>query len=250
MTNSTGLGVVIIGATSAIAMETAKLYAAEGTRLFLAARDAAKLVHVAQDLKVRGAGSVDTLALDLTDGSRHQELCDAATAALGRLDIVLVAHGILGNQAAAEADYEKGKEIFDVNFLSVVSLLTPISAVMEKQHSGTIAVISSVAGDRGRQSNYYYGSAKAAKSTFLSGLRNRMFKHGVRVLTIKPGFVDTPMTAEFPKGPLFVGPDVIARGIHRAIAKQKNVVYLPFFWWAIMAIIKAIPEPIFERLKL
>ena len=111
-------------------------------------------------------------------------------------------------------------------------------------------VISSVAGDRGRQSNYVYGSAKAAVTTFLQGLRNRLHPAGVQVLTVKPGFVDTPMTSAFPKGPLWASPEQIARGIHRAIQKRKDVVYLPGFWRLIMRVIREIPEAVFKRLSL
>ncbi|MDQ3267568.1 MAG: SDR family NAD(P)-dependent oxidoreductase, partial [Pseudomonadota bacterium] len=136
------------------------------------------------------------------------------------------------------------------NFLSVVSLLTLLANRFEEQGHGCLAVISSVAGDRGRQSNYFYGSAKGGLSVFLQGLRNRLASRGVQVLTIKPGFVDTPMTTGFKKGALWVGPNVIAAGIHRAIRRHSNEVYLPWFWWGIMTIIKAIPERIFKHLKL
>jgi short-subunit dehydrogenase len=156
----------------------------------------------------------------------------------------------LGDQKACEQDFSLAEKEIRTNFLSCVSLLTLISNEMEKEKAGTIAVISSVAGDRGRQSNYIYGSAKGALNLFLQGLRNRMYPLGVRVLTIKPGFVDTPMTAAFKKNILFAKPDQIARGIVKAIDRKKDVVYLPFFWWGIMAIIKAIPEWIFKRLKL
>ena len=132
----------------------------------------------------------------------------------------------------------------------MVSFLTPVANYFEKLQKGTIAVGSSVAGDRGRQSNYLYGTAKGAKTIFLQGLRNRLTKSGVQVLTIKPGFVDTPMTAHIEKGPLFVDPEVIAQGIMKAIKNKRDVVYLPFFWRWIMLIIKLIPEKIFKRLSL
>jgi len=136
------------------------------------------------------------------------------------------------------------------NFTTVVSLLTLLANLFERQGRGSIAVISSVAGDRGRQSNYVYGAAKGALTIYLQGLRNRLAKANVHVLTIKPGFVDTPMTRDFKKGLLWVGPDVIARGIVKAIDKRKDVAYLPFFWRYIMFIIKIIPERIFKRLSL
>jgi short-subunit dehydrogenase len=132
----------------------------------------------------------------------------------------------------------------------VIALATVLANRFEAQRSGSIAVISSVAGDRGRQSNYVYGAAKGAVTLLLQGLRNRLSKSGVQVLTIKPGFVDTPMTAEFKKGALWAKPDDIAHGIVSAIDRRRDVVYLPGFWRLIMLIIRHIPEPIFKRMSL
>jgi len=245
-----GKRILIIGATSAIAKETARIFAVRQAHLFLVGRDAAKLAVLAQDLQARGAASVGTLAVDLGDFSRHAEILDAAKTHLGAYDTVLMAHGVLGDQKAAEADYAVADEIFRVNFLSCVSLLTPIANEFEARRWGKIAVISSVAGDRGRQSNYVYGASKGALSVFLQGLRNRLAKAHVQVLTIKPGFVATPMTQHLNQGPLFVGPEVIAKGIVQALEKSKDVVYLPLFWLGIMTIVKAIPEFIFKKLKM
>ena len=136
------------------------------------------------------------------------------------------------------------------NALSVISLLTLLANHFEQQRHGCIAVISSVAGDRGRQSNYVYGTAKGALSIFLQGLRNRLHKSGVQVLTVKPGFVDTPMTASLPKGPLWATPEKVAEDIDKAIENKRNVLYTPSFWFLIMAIIKSVPESIFKRLSL
>lgn len=141
-------------------------------------------------------------------------------------------------------------EAIGVNFVSAASLLSHLANLMEKRRGGTIAVISSVAGDRGRQSNYVYGAAKAGLSAFASGLRNRLQKSGVSVVTIKPGFVDTPMTAHVKKGPLFATPEAVARGIVKAIDRRKDVVYVPGFWRPIMWLIRSIPERIFKRLSL
>ncbi len=242
--------VLIIGATSAIAGETARLYARRGGRLFLVGRDAERLAILADDLRVLGAADVACFACDLTDFDRHPELVAKAREALGRIDVALIAHGILGDQRAEEADFDQARANFTVNALSPISLLTRLAPVMREQGGGTLAAIASVAGDRGRQSNFVYGAAKGALAIYLQGLRNRLHADGVHVLTIKPGFVDTPMTRDFPKGPLWVGPEVIARGIVRAVERRRNVVYLPWFWRPIMAIIKAIPEPLFKRLKL
>jgi len=243
--------ILIVGATSAIAQETARLFAAEGNTLFLVARNANKLQAVADDLRVRGAAKVDTAVLDLNELSEHAALLQKATQSLDGLDIALIAHGTLGNQEASQADFNVARQELKTNFLSVVSLLTLIANQFEAQKSGVIAVISSVAGDRGRGSNYVYGTAKAGVSAFLQGLRNRLSKAGVSVITIKPGFVDTPMTAHIDKkGPLFVGPEVIAKGIYQAILNKKDVVYLPAFWFGIMSLIIHIPESIFKKLSL
>lgn len=242
--------ILILGATSAIAEQTARIYASRGDNLCLVARDEEKLRTVADDLKVRGAKKVTTLCFDLGHTHKHQELLEVAEKSMTKIDIVLVAYGTLGNQKKCEADFDETLQELQTNFLSVVSLLTLLANLFEQQKYGTIAVISSPAGDRGRQSNYIYGSAKGALSVFLQGLRNRLFKSTVHVLTIKPGFVDTPMTGGFKKGVLWVRPDVIAQGIVHAIDKQKDIVYLPFFWRYIMLIIKLIPERIFKKLSL
>jgi len=242
--------VLIIGATSAIAQATAKRFAEDGDQIFLAGRSPEKLDVLVADLRVRGADKVASMALDLNDFDQHANLIDMASEALGGLDTVLIAHGTLSDQKACEQDFQVALNEYHTNFLSAASLLTLLANRFEVQRYGCLAVISSVAGDRGRQSNYFYGSAKGGLSVFLQGLRNRLAPSGVHVLTIKPGFVDTPMTAEFKKGALWVGPDVIADGIHRAIRRRSDEVYLPWFWWGIMAVINAIPERIFKRLKL
>jgi short-subunit dehydrogenase len=242
--------VLVAGATSAIAQETAKLLAADRDRLFLVARDPARLAIVAQDLLVRGAERVETLVADLDDLARHGEIVDAAEAALDGLDTVLVAHGVLGDQAACQRDYRRTEAVLRTNFLSAVSLLTPIAERFESRKAGTIVAIGSVAGDRGRRSNYVYGAAKGALALFLQGLRSRLQPSGVRVITVKPGFVDTPMTAHLPKGFLFARPEVVARGIHRAIVRGRDVVYLPGFWRLIMTAIRLVPERWFKRLEI
>ena len=242
--------VLILGATSAIAEQVARRYAERGDQLMLVARDKDKLQRLVDDLKVRGADKLATRVQDLADTEQHLELLDDAQNQLGGLDIVLIAYGTLSDQKAGEADFAVTLQELQVNCLSVLSLLTRLANLFEAQQQGTIAVIASVAGDRGRQSNYIYGTAKGALSIFLQGLRSRMHKAGVQVLTIKPGFVDTPMTREFRKGSLWVQPGVIANGIVQAIDKKRDVVYLPFFWRYIMLVIKLIPEVIFKRISL
>lgn len=242
--------VLILGATSAIARATARIFAGRGNRLFLVARDAGKLEATAQDLRVYGAAGVDCAVADLGDVAGHEALLDEAAAALGGLEVVLIAYGTLPEQKELEGSYEATAKELHTNFLSVVSLLTVLANRLEAQKSGTIAVISSVAGDRGRSSNYVYGTAKGAVSIFLQGLRGRLHPAGVRVITIKPGFVDTPMTAGVKKNALFAAPEAVAKGIVSAIDRGREVVYLPSFWRGIMFLIRAVPEPLFKRLKL
>lgn len=240
----------MLGATSAIAEQTARIFAQRGDALFLVARNTERLSAVAADLKVRGASRVAVFCTNMKDTGEHQKILDAAIEELGGIDILLIAYGTLGDQNKGEEDFNAALSELQTNLLSVLALLTLFANYFEQRKSGCITAISSPAGDRGRQSNYIYGTAKAALSVFMQGLRNRLSKANVQVLTVKPGFVDTPMTTEFKKGLLWVKPEVIARGIVRAIDKQKDVVYLPFFWRYIMLIIKLIPERIFKKLSL
>ena len=244
------LKVMIVGATSAIAEATARHYAARGASLYLVARDAERLDVMTGDLKVRGAPQVHTALCDFGAPFDAVALVDTASAALDGVDVVLIAHGVLPDQAVCEQNITALRAAFEINTLSSLALLTALANRMQAQAHGSIAVIGSVAGDRGRQSNYVYGASKAALEVFLSGLRNRLARHGVAVLTVKPGFVDTPMTAAFKKGPLWATPDAVARGIVAAIDKRRDVVYLPWFWYGIMTIIRAIPERLFKRLSL
>jgi decaprenylphospho-beta-D-erythro-pentofuranosid-2-ulose 2-reductase len=244
------LNVLIIGATSAIAEATARRYAARGARLFLVARDTARLADIAADLRVRGAVDVGEAMLDVSRFDAHASVLDQAWEQLGSVDVVLIAHGTLPNQGACEQSVETALAGFTTNGTATIALMTALAPRLEAQGCGVLAVISSVAGDRGRQSNYLYGAAKSAVSTFASGLRQRLAKVGVSVVTIKPGFVDTPMTRDFRKGALWATPDGVARGIVRAADRGSSMVYLPWFWWPIMLIIRHIPEFIFKRIKL
>ncbi|SDI37216.1 SDR family oxidoreductase [Pseudomonas panipatensis] len=243
--------ILIIGANSAIANACARTWAAQQARFFLVGRNTDKLAQVADDLRARGAKDVLTHALDMNDLQAHEAMLGNAFSSLGTLDICLIAHGTLPDQAACQQDVEVALREFSSNGLSVIALLTRLANRLEQQRSGTIAVISSVAGDRGRPSNYLYGTAKAAVTTFCEGLRARLFKAGVHVLTIKPGFVDTPMTQGLPLPKALVAtPDRVARDIVGAIEKKKDSIYTPAFWTAIMLIIRSIPNFIFKRLSL
>jgi len=240
--------ILIIGATSAIAESVARLYAARGAALYLVGRSAARLDTIAADLRVRGAQRAEYGVLDVNDVAAHGALLDTAWSTLGGIDTVLIAHGTLPDQAACDASVDLSLREFATNGTSTIALA---AALAQRLQSGaTLAVISSVAGDRGRASNYLYGSAKAAVTAYLSGLGQRLRPAGVNVLVIKPGFVDTPMTAAFKKGALWATPAKVAAGILKAIGKRKAVAYLPGFWWAIMMIIKNIPEFVFRRIKL
>jgi short-subunit dehydrogenase len=242
--------ILIVGAGSAIAEATARIFAARGEAIFLVGRNLDVLESIAADLKVRGAHAVGTEVMDAGELAAHAAMLDRCEAFLGGLDTVLVAYGTLSDQKACESSAELTVAELHTNAVSVAALLTPIAARFEQRRSGAIAVISSVAGDRGRQSNYVYGSAKALVSAFLSGLRQRLYKAQVAVITIKPGFVDSPMTAAFRKGPLWAKPHQVAKGIVHAIDRAGTIVYLPWFWRPIMFIIRAIPEAVFRRLKL
>jgi short-subunit dehydrogenase len=244
------LRIIIIGATSAIAEATARRYAARGARLYLIARHAARLEDMAADLQVRSAAGTSFATMDVNDHAAHERVLAAAWEWLGDVDVVLIAHGTLPDQVACQVSADTAVAEFTTNATSTIALMTLAAKRLEAQGHGAIAVISSVAGDRGRQSNYLYGAAKAAVSTFASGLRQRLASSGIAVVTIKPGFVDTPMTQGFKKGALWAKPETIARGIVGAIDRRRSVVYLPWFWSIIMLVIKHIPEPVFKRIKL
>jgi short-subunit dehydrogenase len=238
--------ILIIGATSGIATACARLWAAEKNELILVARNAEKLEQTGADLRARGA-TVATHTMDANDLTAHAATLDAA----GAVDIALVSYGTLPDQKLSERDPTAAANAIMTNATSVIALSTAILERMERQGKGTLAIISSVAGDRGRASNYVYGAAKAAVTAFADGARARLFKSGVHVMTIKPGFVDTPMTKGLPlPGPLVATAEQVARRIVKGIDRKAPVVYAPFFWRPIMFVIRHLPEPVFKRLKL
>lgn len=240
--------VAIFGATSAIAEQVARLYAAEGAQLFLAARDQARLEAVAADLKVRGGGAT-TYCVNFAEIAAFDAMLDTCESAIGKPDVALVAFGVLGDQARAEADAAAAAAELQVNFTSPACLLNALALRVEA--GAVIAAITSVAGDRGRQSNYVYGAAKAGLSTFLEGMRHRLAAKGVAVVDIRPGPVDTPMTSHMPKGgPLWAQPETVARDIKRAIERRRPVAYTPWHWRHVMRVIRAVPRSIFHRTKL
>jgi len=240
----------MLGATSAMAIAVARKLAAAGASFYLVARSEHKLEAVACDLETRGAKEVFALLMDLDDTTEHAKMLASATESLGHIDLALIAHGVLGVQEAAQADYSVAERILQTNFLSAVSLATWLGNYFEARKDGVLAVISSVAGDRGRKSNYVYGASKGALNIFLDGLRNRVDRAGVHVLTIRPGFVSTPMTAHLKQNALFANPNQVADGILHAITFRKDVVYLPKIWRPIMFLIRNIPEAIFKKMNM
>ena len=245
--------IIIFGATSAIAHATARLWVARGASVCLIGRSAQKLQTVQDDLRARAAPSATIVAAqaDLDAMETHATLIENAVSALGGLDVALIAHGNLPDQAQCQNDVQAMLAQLTTNGVSVISLCTLLANRFDAQGSGCLAVITSVAGDRGRQSNYAYGTAKGMVTRFLQGLRNRLAPRGVSVVDIRPGFVDTPMTAAIDKGgPLWAQPEKVAADIANAVAKGRPVLYTPWFWRYIMLIITSIPERIFNRLKL
>jgi decaprenylphospho-beta-D-erythro-pentofuranosid-2-ulose 2-reductase len=237
--------VVILGATSAIAQHLARLYAERGASLFLVARNPDRVAAVAADARARGATQVETAVHDLDDLDVHARLFDLAEAALGPADVVFVAHGVLGSR---DAGPEEAAAILRTDLLSPTSLLLHAARRMEARRAGTLAALSSVAGDRGRAANPVYGAAKAGLTALLSALRQRLSPAGVSVLTVKPGFVDTPMTADLPPMPFAVGPDRVAKDILRAIDRGADVLYTPRIWRLVMLVVRLLPERVFKKL--
>ncbi|MFJ2463354.1 SDR family oxidoreductase [Pseudomonas sp. NPDC087615] len=243
--------ILIVGATSAIASACARLCAAERSEFFLVARDGQKLQQTCADLQARGARAVTPYVMDVSNTAEHTVMFERCLTTLQTVDICLIAYGTLPNQRECEQSVEMTAKAFANNATSVITLLTLLANGMAVQRRGTLAVISSVAGDRGRPSNYVYGAAKAAVTAFCEGLRARLFKSGVHVITIKPGFVDTPMTQGLAIPALLIAqPDAVARRIVSGIERKRAVLYVPGFWAWIMWLIRAIPQPIFKRLNL
>jgi short-subunit dehydrogenase len=245
-----GLRVAVFGATSDIALAVARRYAEAGAHIVLVGRNREAVAAAASDLKVRGA-EIEIQEADFAVTSRLSEVAAAAFDRFGGLDVALVAYGSLPEQQAVESDAAEAEQALVLNFLSPALLCGELARRLEAQKAGSLAVISSVAGDRGRKSNYVYGAAKGGLQRYLEGLRHRLFASGVRVLDIRPGFVSTKMTAHLPQGgPLWADPNRVAADIVAAVQKRRPVVYTPWFWRWVMLAVRNVPAPLFHRSSL
>lgn len=241
--------ILLIGATSAIARATAQRYAAQGARFYLLARDPQALADLADDLLVRGAAAVDYDTFDAEDLDSLPEVVADAIAVLGDFDLVLLAHARRSTPRANESADEALTRTIDVNTTSHLILLEHLARFCEAQRYGTLAVLSSVAADRGHRSTGVYAASKAALDVYLQGLRQRLHPAGVRVITLKPGLTDTPLTADLRKGALWRSPETVAAGIEKAVARGSNVAYLPGWWRAIALLWQHLPEALYKRVR-
>jgi len=249
-TQSASQKVVVLGATSGIALEVQRQLARLGCELLLVARSEQRLEAVQSDLLARGAKQVLTCTADLAAIENHAGIFDFVRRSFPDYDTVLLAYGAMHDQKDSEASVDVLLEELQVNYVSAAAILTLFADDLERRRSGCIAAITSVAGDRGRRANYVYGSAKGALSLFLQGLRSRLHPAGVKVLTIKPGPVETPMTDHLSSAARFAEPERVARDIVRALERRSpDVVYTPKIWRYVMAAVEHIPESVFKRLS-
>ena len=240
---------LILGASSAIARAFARQAASGGADIILAGRDQADLARTAADIRIASGRDVGIAAFDALDRATYTALAERLATVPGIVNIALL-FGTMPPQSAMDADPGQAIACIDTGFAGAVAILQTLAPELEKRGAGVIVGVGSVAGDRGRLKNYIYGATKAGLHTYLAGLRIRLGRSGVHVLTVKPGFVDTAMTFGLPGMFLVASPDAVARACLAAAAKHRNVIYVPRFWWLIMAVIKAIPERIFKRLSL
>jgi decaprenylphospho-beta-D-erythro-pentofuranosid-2-ulose 2-reductase len=240
--------VLILGANSGIAEALARRFAAAGETLTLASRDTAKLQIIASDIRIRFQCEVAVAEFDAVAFESHAAFYEGL---IPKPDVVVIAFGYLGAKPAVDVTFDEMQRILEINYLGAANVLELVAADLEKRGQGAIIGISSVAGARGRRSNYLYGSAKAALTTHLSGLRNRLSGQGAFVMTVLPGFVRTKMTDHLDSPSwLVASPERVARDIFRAFRKKRDVVWTPWFWKWIMLLIALIPERIFKKLSL
>jgi decaprenylphospho-beta-D-erythro-pentofuranosid-2-ulose 2-reductase len=241
--------IIVLGATSGIALEVERQLAHKGRHLLLVARSPERLNEIRADLSIRGARQVLTYAADLSSVQQHAAIFDFARRSLPDFDTVLLAYGSMHDQKDCEDSVDNLLEELQTNFVSATAILTLFAADLERRCTGCLAAITSVAGDRGRRSNYVYGSAKGGLSLFLQGLRSRLHPAGVGVITIKPGPVQTSMTDHLPNSSRFADPSPVARDIVRALEhRSPDVLYTPRVWRYVMTAVRQVPETIFKRL--
>ena len=245
------MSLLVLGANSLIAQATAANFAETGHEIIFAGRNKEELAKLAGDFNIRYKVTSRAEYFDALDYASHKKFLEDVLAKTPDLNYVLIAFGYLGVQEKSQSDFTEAHKALDTNYTGAVSICELVAAEFETRKKGNIAIISSVAGDRGRQSNYIYGSAKAGLTQYSSGLRARLNKSGVNVLTAKPGFVNTPMTFGMPLPKLLVAsPQKVGKDIYKAMINGKNVIYTPFYWRYIMAVVKSIPEFIFKKLKI
>lgn len=241
--------IAIFGATSAIAQAAARRFAAAGAAFVLVGRDRVKLAAVVEDLTVRGAVDVHVVEADLADVEGQDAVVAECLRLVGDVDAALIAYGTLPEQARCEREPAYAAAQLQLNAVSVIALALRLARHFESRGTGCLAVITSVAGERGRRGNYVYGAAKGAVSTFLEGLRARLRRARVRVVDIRPGWVRTPMTAALSGNALFADPDGVGRAIHRGMGRGRAVVYAPWIWRPIMWLVRWLPPWVVERLE-
>ena len=244
------MSVLILGATSPIARAVALEYASKGHAVFLAARNEERARALADEIGSKHGVDVGSASFDATKTDEHAALVERVESELGAIAVALVAFGDMGDHDAAHSDPAAARHIIDVNYTGAVSICEALAGAMSARRAGSIIGISSVAGDRGRQSNYIYGSAKGALTLYLQGLRNRMHPEGVHVMTAKLGFVKTRMTEGLETAIPIADPADVGAALYKAERRRVNVLYYPRFWAGVMGVIKAIPESVFKRLKL
>jgi len=244
------MSIAVFGGTSRIARAIAQRWAEDGHAVWIGARDVEEAERIAADLRVKTGVNAVAGAFDALDTDAHPALVDGIEDAVGPLDCAVLAFGDMGAEDDDHSDFAAARRVIDVNFTGAASLAEAVAGRMSERGAGTIVGIGSVAGDRGRQSNYVYGSAKGAFALYLQGLRNRLFKQGVHVMTVKLGFVDTRMTWGLDTKIPVASPEQAARAIHDAVRRRVDTLYYPPFWRAIMGVIKTIPERAFKRLSL
>ncbi len=242
--------VLILGASSAIAQASAEEFARKGYTLFLTGRHESALAILAKDLQIRFGVAVDYAVFDVCQVKQRQQIFAEICHKCPNLEGMLVAIGYLGDQQRAVDEVDEALAIVEQNFTGLIAILQQAANYFAKKKRGFIVVLGSVAGDRGRSRNYYYAAAKAALDKFMQGLRCYLYPQGVKVLTIKPGYVDTPMTFGSDHMFLVAKPEKIGKKIVKSIDKRREIVYLPWFWRYIMLVLKCIPEFIFKRLKI